>query len=368
MKRRQFIRLGAAAMAGLGLGACTSRITTSHVQQPLVYSGFDDEEGHHYFGLLNLQTQQLRSVKMAFRGHDVLQHPLRPNRAILFGRRPETRCCEVDFQTLEVREISISAYRHFYGHGCFSADHLHLFTTENNFNRASGVIGIRDATTFKYLGEFPSYGIGPHDIQLMPDGKTLVIANGGIQTHPDFGRRKLNLKTMRPSLVYIDAESGEKLGQYTLPDSQLSIRHLLITPSGDVGVALQYQGKRLPTSLVAWQKQGQDLRLLKAPTTVIRVLNGYMADLAFSPTSNILLATSPRGNQVMVWDVNNGRYLKNIPVTEPSGVFFLEQENSFVISNSAGKILALDAETLQLTKTFYQNSAIKWDNHMQSNS
>jgi hypothetical protein len=62
MKRRQFIRLSTVAMAGLGLGACTSRITTSHAQQPLVYSGFDDEEGHHYFGLLNLQTQQLRSV------------------------------------------------------------------------------------------------------------------------------------------------------------------------------------------------------------------------------------------------------------------------------------------------------------------
>jgi len=365
MKRRHFIRLGTIAITGLALGACTSRITTSHVQQPLIYSAFDDDEGHHHFGLLNLQTQQLRSVKMAFRGHDVLQHPTRPNRAILFGRRPETRCCEVDFQTLETREINISAHRHFYGHGCFSADCLHLFTTENDFNRARGVIGIRDTITFQHLGEFPSYGIGPHDIQLMPDGKTLVIANGGIRTHPDFGRRKLNLNSMCPSLVYIDSESGKKLGQYTLPDPQLSIRHLLITPSGDVGVALQYQGKRLPASLVAWQKQGQALKLLDTPATVIRALNGYMADLAFAPTSNILLATSPRGNQIMVWDTNNERYLKNIPVTEPSGVFFLEQENSFVISNSAGKIMALDAETLQLTKTFYQNSAVKWDNHMQ---
>jgi len=367
MKRRKFIKLGLNIIGGLATQACTVSFTRQSIQQPLIYSGFDDEEGGHYLGLLNLQTQHLRSVKTSFRGHDVLPHPTFANRAILFGRRPEMRCCEVDFNTLKTREILASSARHFYGHGCYSVDHQYLFTTENDFNQARGVIGIRDASTFKQLGEFASYGTGPHDIQLMPDGKTLVIANGGIQTHPDYGRRKLNLSTMHPSLVYIDASSGKKLAEYRLPNQHLSIRHLLVTPSGDVGIALQYQGnhrQKTAPSLLAWQKYGQPLNLLAKNPSVFKPMKGYMADLAYSHTSNILLATSPRGNQLTLWDMKDQRHLKNISVAEPSGVFFNEAEDSFVVSNSTGQILKLDAKILQLTESCYQNPIVKWDNHM----
>ena len=39
----------------------------------------------------------------------------------------------------------------------------------------------------------------------MSDGRTIAVANGGIATHPDFDRVKLNLATMEPSLVRLDA-------------------------------------------------------------------------------------------------------------------------------------------------------------------
>ena len=35
-------------------------------------------------------------------------------------------------------------------------------------------------------------------------GRMLAIANGGIETNPDFGRTKLNLDHMEPSLVLVD--------------------------------------------------------------------------------------------------------------------------------------------------------------------
>ena len=40
------------------------------------------------------------------------------------------------------------------------------------------------------------------------DGETLVVANGGIATHPDLPRVKLNLPTMAPSLCFVDRRSG----------------------------------------------------------------------------------------------------------------------------------------------------------------
>ena len=59
------------------------------------------------------------------------------------------------------------------------------------------MIGVRDAQDgYRQIGELPSDGIGPHEATLMPDGKTLVVANGGIRTHP--GQRPRSSSTSTP--------------------------------------------------------------------------------------------------------------------------------------------------------------------------
>ncbi len=74
------------------------------------------------------------------------------------------------------------------------------------------MIGVRDATDgYKQIGEFPAHGLEPHDIALLADGRTMVIANGGIRTHPDRGDDELNLPEMQPSLVYVDIATGDLL-------------------------------------------------------------------------------------------------------------------------------------------------------------
>ncbi|MGB0057672.1 MAG: DUF1513 domain-containing protein, partial [Methyloceanibacter sp.] len=84
--------------------------------------------------------------------------------------------------------------RHFFGHGVFSADGRLLHTTENDYKNAQGIIGVRDATDgYKQIGEFSARGMEPHDVALLADGRTMVIANGGIRTHPDSGADELNL-------------------------------------------------------------------------------------------------------------------------------------------------------------------------------
>ena len=61
--------------------------------------------------------------------------------------------------------------RHFFGHGAFSADGRLLYATENDYERARGMIGVRDATDgYRQIGEFPAHGMEPHDIALL-DGR-----------------------------------------------------------------------------------------------------------------------------------------------------------------------------------------------------
>lgn len=41
------------------------------------------------------------------------------------------------------------------------------------------------AQRYRRVGEFPSHGIGPHEMTVLRDGRTLVVANGGYVPHPD---------------------------------------------------------------------------------------------------------------------------------------------------------------------------------------
>ena len=73
--------------------------------------------------------------------------------------------------------------RHFFGHGVFSAAGRPLYATENDYERAAGVIGVRDATdSYRQIGEFPAHGMEPHDIALLSDGRTMVMVQTSTQS------------------------------------------------------------------------------------------------------------------------------------------------------------------------------------------
>lgn len=358
MNRRQFL-LFTAALAAANHVAAASR-------KPLLYSATDNKTGQHFISQLHLDSGAKISQPIPFRAHDVL--PLNNNKVLAFGRRPGRLCAGVDIRSGESKLIEAGAGRHFYGHGCLSADGSVLFTTENDFDAARGVVGIRDAQSFEQLGEYETYGVGPHDIHLMPDGKTLVIANGGIETHPDFGRRKLNLKTMQPSLVYVDIDIGKKVDEYRLDDHQLSIRHLTLTASGDVGVATQYQGdiyRQQPQTLVAWQSSGGELKPLTIAPEQIGDFRGYMADLAYADEAGVLAATSSRGNRVTFWDVNTLKFISAQELPEPSGIQYLAEQQVFVVSGAKGALYQVGVPgSAEQVAMLYQPEDTVWDNHL----
>ena len=144
------------------------------------------------------------------------------------------------------------ADRHFYGHGVFDPTGRLLFATENDVASGQGVLGVYDAADgYRRVGELPAHGVGPHDVALLPDGRTLAVANGGILTRPETGRAKLNLGTMRPSLSYVEAGAAACSRSAAGVDlRQLSIRHLAQvlaawSPPGCSGRATR-RGSRAP--------------------------------------------------------------------------------------------------------------------------
>ena len=228
----------------------------------------------------------------------------------MFARRPGTFAAVFEPTTgLVVRRFDTPPERHFYGHGVFDPTGRVLVATENDTSRGQGVLGLYDAADgYRRIGELPAHGIGPHDIALLPDGRTLAVANGGILTLPESGRDKLNLDSMRPSLNRIELASGRLLDEGRLPDRlhRLSIRHLAQAEGGLIAAGLQWEGE--PGDLVPLVAidRGDGLATLDAPADVLATMAAYIGSVAFDRSGAVLGASCPRGNRIAFWRVADG--------------------------------------------------------------
>lgn len=300
-------------------------------------------------------------IPLPARGHAGAAHPTRAE-AVVFARRPGTFALVLNCITGEVlTRLKSLPGRHFYGHGVFSADGALLFTTENDYDAARGVVGVWDvARGYKRVGEFFSGGVGPHDIKLMPDHETLVIANGGIETHPEAGRTKLNIPVMEPNLTFLglngEIKQRNKLARELHKNS---IRHLAVSGDGLVGFGMQWQGSNtqgLP--LVGLVKQGGEPHLLESHPDRTAKLNGYVGSIAFSRDGQRVAVTSPRGNIVQIYDAQTGGIVNEHSFEDVCGLASLG--TGFVVTHASGQITEL------LGAGFQKNARpdLRWDNHM----
>jgi hypothetical protein len=319
-------------------------------------AGFD-EAGEVYF-----------EHSLPERGHGIAFRR-RASECLVFVRRPGHFVLVLQLDTGELlQRIDPAPARHFYGHGAFSADDGLVYATENDYGKGRGCIGVYDCNDgYKRLGEFPSGGIGPHDLALMPDGVTLVVANGGILTHPDQGRAKLNLPTMAPSLAYIDAASGRLLEKVSLAPElhRLSIRHLDVAADGQVVLGMQYEGDVADeVPLVALHRRGEALRPLSGPSDIEARTGRYVGDVAFDASGRFALASSPRGNLFTLWDAAKGRFLGARDFTDVCGLSATGHEGRFLVSSGIGALSCFDAVGGELIRLRAADAATMWDNHM----
>lgn len=274
-------------------------------------------------------------------------------RIAAFARRPGTFAVIFDRARAAAPIVIASPdNRHFYGHGIFSRDGRLLYASENDFDDARGVIGIYDAGNgFARIGEYPTYGIGPHDLSISLDGKVLIAANGGIKTHPDFGRTKLNLDAMEPSLALIDATSGALIEKHDLPSGmkQLSTRHIDLSADHGIWFACQYQGARtdLPP-LIGRFRPGEALEFIDLPEQTTQNLANYVGAIAVNRSEGLVAATSPRGGTYVLLDAKDGRLVREVRLEGASGV--AAGPHGFGISTEGG--------------TFDdRQSTVNWDQH-----
>jgi hypothetical protein len=361
--RRSFIAgaAGSAAVFALAPNAAGA----SQARSELFAAARRDDRGAFSAALFSLASGDQRSVRLPARGHDIA---LRPGGGewVAFARRPGRFGVAVPHGDRPPIWFEARPDRHFFGHGVFSADGKLLYTTENDYGRAQGMIGVRDATGgYRQIGEFSAHGMEPHDVQLLSDGRTLVIANGGIRTHPDSGNDELNIPDMQPSLVYLDLATGDLVEEQVLAADlhQLSIRHLALASRDVVVFGCQYRGpEENHPPLVGFHKRGEPPVLVEAPAETQSALANYIGSVATDSGGGIVAASAPKGGLIAYWDLGSRRYLGASTLKDGCGVAPTRHKASFLITSGEGWLV--EADILDLPHKEARRSPYEWDNHV----
>ena len=368
IERRRALQLLAGGLAGSLLPA-SFRAEAAARDAPLYLSARADAAGGYRVSGFASDGARVFDLPLPARGHSFAVRPGEPE-AVHFARRPGRFALVLDLvRGVIAQRVDSPDGRHFYGHGVFSHDGRLLYAAENDFEGERGVIGVYDAARgYTRVGELPSHGIGPHEIALLADGETLVVANGGIATHPDLPRVKLNLPSMAPSLCFVDRRSGALRRELKLDPAlqRLSIRHVALGPDDTVALAMQYEGPaqdRVP--LVALQRGGGPLRLLHGPHSVLRAMKNYCGSVCFDPSGRTVAVSAPRGNLVTFWDVGTGRYLSSASVADGCGVAPGSRPGEFLASSGLGGMTVIDARSGAVRPLALDGlEAARWDNHL----
>jgi hypothetical protein len=287
-------------------------------------SAFRARDGSYGIATVSEHGEIIDRVALPARAHGMATSHA-TGMTVAFARRPGTFFMAFDpARRGEPTVMHTPENRHFYGHGQFSPDGAILYASENDFDGNRGVIGLYDTRNgFARIGEYDAHGIGTHDMTVSDDGRLIVIANGGIETHPDFGRTKLNIDNMQPSLVLLDAATGQLIQKHAMPAHlrQLSTRHVDLDDDGRIWFACQYEGPRndLPP-LVGHFSKGEDIAFVDLPQETTMRLANYVGAIAVNRREGLVGLTSPNGNAAVTLDAKTGRVVSETTVREAAGV------------------------------------------------
>ncbi|KZX81672.1 hypothetical protein A3715_06625 [Oleiphilus sp. HI0009] len=370
MRRRQFLIDGLTLCTGLiALPSVSSAFDTK--QNDAILSAIKIGDRFALCKLENNSPPQL--LELPGRAHQVLFNPNK-SMVVAVARRPQTYLTIADAYSLEkLVQIESPKNTHFFGHACFSRDGNLLFTTEQNFETGEGLIGIRDVRDeFRLLQHHASHGIGPHELATLHKLDYLVVANGGIRTHPNTGRKKLNIDSMHPNLSYIDVASGELIEQRSLSRKhhQLSIRHIDVNKQDVVVFGSQQQGRiHTQGSCIGKTQLGEELRLATQLPDKQANTSNYVGSIRFESSGRYFAASDPRAGLISFWDSETMTLVNQLRSHDVCGIS--PSNLAFVTSSGAGKIngYSLNQSTGKFVKQWSEliqdkGSLISFDNHL----
>lgn len=367
--RRRFLAGALVALTAPRAVLAAEARAAGRAGEEAVYAAAARRQGNGYAVLLVTGDGRiLREIPLTARAHDIAIDRTR-RRAVACARRPGYFALAFDLDGLAEPEVfTPPEHRHFYGHGAFAPDGRLIYMTEHDVDTGEGVIGVYDASGgFRRIGEFPSYGVGPHEAILLSDGKTLVAANGGFGSDPETGRERIDVAGMKPNMAFIDATTGALKVRHRFPPelNLLSIRHLAADARETVWFGGQWQGAiEDAPELIGSAGLGREIALAGSgdgESATGAALRGYVGSVAVCAEGRLLAASAPRAGRVVYADTETGRIVHEVVLPDACGVAG-SGSRSFAISSGHGVVKVEAEDDVGTSETRF--AATEFDNHL----
>ena len=289
---------------------------------------------------IDLPRKGAALVATTFLPHGVAIHPKTPHIVTTF-EKIGPGCAEVDLVSGEARRFILPAKdRWFYGHGAYSTDGSLLYSTETVNSTGQGVIGVRDAQTFQYLGDFPTFGDNPHDCHLIEGGTVLVITNGG---------GKLG-QGGQPCVTYVEVESRKLLHQHDIVGDLLNTGHLCVVGKDGLVVVSAPRSGIMDKDLGAVSMRagnGALVTVTDPPDVTSRMLGEALSVEVHEPTG-VAAVTHPLGDMVTWWSTATRGLVKVMERPRPRGVTLSRDGARYILSfGPQAELVQIDAKTLE---------------------
>lgn len=295
------------------------------------------------FGLAAIDLPQRRAGLIAtnFLPHGVAIHPQKPVTVVAF-EKIGPGCAEIDLAAGSVRRfIQPTRDRWFYGHGAYSTDGKLLYSTETINSTGEGVIGVRDATTFDYLGDFPTFGDNPHDCHLIEDGKVLVITNGGGKQGTD----------RQPCVTWVDVASRKLIEKQDIAGDRFNTGHLSTAgKNGLVVVSAPRAGlTEQDLGAVSLRIAGGPLVTVTDPADIAARMTGEALSVEVHESTGTAAVTHPLGGMVTWWSTTDRQFKKVMDRPRPRGVTLSRDGARYLLSfGPTTELVEIDATTLEV--------------------
>jgi hypothetical protein len=343
MQRRRFCELiGEAAALGLvsptvaSAGAGAKRLLLSPQNPPcqLGIGGFD------------LDSNEFFEIALDFEAHIVMQHPIEKHLAVAFPQYPGgTRAALLDLKNRKVIEhIPALPGSIFYGHGVFSDDGKLMYSSELDPKDSRGIVSIRDFKSGKYLGNFPTFGTGPHDLKIIRNGSAMLIVNSGFID-------EAYKEKIRPEneVVCVDIKAQKELWRYEPPKVRQFIQHVAMNDKEEVAIGFVNVGDESLVNVAIRKKDGTATFPAETATPA-EIYGKYAFGLAISPNGEILGTAHPDGI-VNLWEMASGKLIKTIKCVMPHGIVAVNAPTDcFIVTYNNGSIGKIDLRTFELVE------------------
>ena len=133
LSRRGFIIASAFGLVSIPTDFSLAQLWRE-AREKLYLTSINNDAGKSFIAAVDVTGKTHFEIPVGARCHATTPDPVRPNRAVIFPKRPGYISYLVDYNEGKIlKQFNARPGRFFYGHGSFSKDGKYLFATENDY-------------------------------------------------------------------------------------------------------------------------------------------------------------------------------------------------------------------------------------------